>query len=131
MIHGVSVGIPASSVAIIGRVVPFTCVGLVLVLVTPGKGVAPIPFCCVGVGVEMISLVRVGVGVTVGAVSIIPRLSGVRGRQEDKTNHKPRTRKNKWRRFNTSHNCIAIDQETCRLQSGQCNKNPILNRCFF
>jgi hypothetical protein len=130
MIHGVSVGIPASSVAIMGRVVAFTCAGLVLVHEAPGEGVAPISFCSVGVGVEMISRVRVGVGVTAGVVSFIPRLSGVRGRQEDKTNHKPRTRKTKWRRFSTSHN-YRNRSRNCRLQSGQCSKNPILNRCFY
>ncbi|OGO26951.1 MAG: hypothetical protein A2Z16_00585 [Chloroflexi bacterium RBG_16_54_18] len=95
MIQGVSVGIPANSVAIKGRLVAFTCAGLVLVHEAPGEGELPTPFCCVGVGVEMISLARVREGVTCGVVSIIPELSGVRGRQEDKTNHKPRTRKNK------------------------------------
>jgi hypothetical protein len=57
IIHGVSVGIPASSVEILGRVVAFTCTWLVRVEKACGEGDSPVPLCCVGVGVELTCLV--------------------------------------------------------------------------
>ena len=79
----------------IGRVVAFTCARLVLVDEVRGEGDSPAPPGCVGVGVESICQVRVGEEVTWEVISLIPRLSGVRGRQDDRTNHKPRNGKNK------------------------------------